>query len=93
MPNLLLTEECNKNCSFCFAGPSSGNNPEHRKSISLMDATRFARWCKANGLDSVGILGGEPTMYHSFNEILEIMARKGITVKLISNFTFPAKDR
>lgn len=93
MPNLLLTEECNKNCSFCFAGPSSGNNPEHRDSIDLPDVVRFARWCSDNDVNSVGLLGGEPLLYHSFNEVLEIFDRNGVAVQLISNFTYPAPDR
>ncbi|MFB6199721.1 MAG: radical SAM protein [Candidatus Nanohaloarchaea archaeon] len=93
MPNLLLTEECNKNCPFCFAGPSSGKNPEHREKIDLADVARFARWCRDNNVDSVGILGGEPLTYHSFNEVLRIFDRNGVGVQLISNFTFPGHDR
>ncbi len=99
--NIILTSECNKHCSFCFAKEYT-SNPEKeifdfdflKKIISEMLITHN----NCLNFNQIKLLGGEPTRYPKFIELmdwLKITALNRIKsnqpmpmINIISNFLF-----
>jgi len=77
--NLILTSICNKKCSFCFAeGNGKANEMSLEQISSILD--------KAPPTESIKLLGGEPTLYSRFPELLSLCKAKPNQTVLISNF-------
>lgn len=76
--NLILTTTCNKNCSFCFASGKKDNNQ--------FDMEKVKRLVLSNPTEGVKLLGGEPTLYKNFSELLTFLKGVRNDVLLISNF-------
>lgn len=76
------TYHCNLDCEFCFLGENKGRS---------VDALFPNQWCKIigefvdEGVVSLSILGGEPTLYRGINEILRYADGLGINVSMTSN--------
>ena len=100
--NLILTSVCNKRCSFCFA-KQYVTNPE----IEVFDLDfvktllEEASQIQTNGQvkeQEVKLLGGEPTIYPHFVELMEWLTSKAeerktlnqswIKICIVSNFLF-----
>lgn len=75
-----LTEKCNLSCSYCFAGSQRGAE------ISADDLKYFMEFCAKNGVESIHVTGGEPTLYSNFANCIEELAKKFYLV-IYSNFT------
>lgn len=71
MPNLILTESCNKNCKYCFARGSHELRPE----MSVQMAKALIDRIYEEG-DHVQLLGGEPTIAKNFKEIFDYLMHK-----------------
>ena len=82
--HLIITEQCKKNCSFCFTdceARRSNNEMSIYKVKTILD--KFYR----TGV--VGLMGGEPTEHSQFKEIMEeILVKRKLTLKFYSNFLF-----
>lgn len=86
MSHIVLTHDCNKGCSFCFAKQSRlrvGADGRHM-SLEMLDSVLD----KQPSNQSVKLLGGEPTLHPQFGEVLDRCLRRGFGVFLISNFLF-----
>lgn len=73
MANLLITDRCNRRCSFCFAQSRVGRK-ERGKTPSNMSREKIRKVMKFqlnSGDPQLRLLGGEPTLHPEFIEIVE----------------------
>lgn len=92
--NLILTQSCNKNCSFCFARSfRTDSSTESEMSLDmiarLLDTAVFTK----DQEKRVSLLGGEPTQHPEFIKILKMCFDRGYKVLLVSNFLFSEEIR
>ncbi len=88
--NILLTNRCNRHCSYCFAqervsSPVADGGraaPEH---IDADDFERALRFAKKGGLKTVGLLGGEPSLHPHFEVLLDRAWALGLHTKIFTN--------
>ena len=95
MGNLLLTENCNRRCKYCFAqGKITFNDPgelnRSRSFLSLDDLETVISFFKRSSLRQVGLLGGEPTLHPDFPFIIDRFLKEGFKIKLFSNGLMPS---
>ena len=64
---ILVTENCNAKCSHCFNAAYRSN-----KEIDLTTYSRLCDFLASNKIQRVKIMGGEPTVHSSFEEIIAI---------------------
>lgn len=87
MPNILLTNSCNRKCPYCFAlaqvelGVARASwemsETELETVLGYLDFRR----------DAVSLLGGEPTLHSRFGEIVTEVASRHFPVKVFTNGT------
>ncbi len=71
MANILLTEKCNLKCSYCFAKDYTN---QHSKEISFENFKKAVAFIsKGNPNAKIGLIGGEPTLYSHFGEVLDYL--------------------
>jgi MoaA/NifB/PqqE/SkfB family radical SAM enzyme len=69
-----LGKACNNRCLFC----SNGNpTPEERRWGRLEDIREEITRCREDGAESIGFLGGEPTLYPHIEEIVAFSREEG----------------
>lgn len=91
MANILLTNYCNRNCSYCFAMDKVGSDGDwkndKREAISLENFNRCVEFLKRSKIKVISLLGGEPTLHPHFKEILDICRRDNYfdNIKLFTN--------
>ena len=71
MSNIMITDACNLNCSYCFANEfvNKGKNE-----ISRGAFIRAANFILGDGSQSsVGLIGGEPTTHPLFEEFIRLL--------------------
>lgn len=73
MPNIVITEQCNFNCSYCFADDSLNNNV--MSEANFLQAISFIR--KDSKIDSVGLIGGEPLLHPQINTYIKVLFSHG----------------
>lgn len=83
-PKLLLTKKCNRSCDFCFQSDLEGNATD----ISLEDFQSLLLWLKKQSIDTLTLLGGEPSLHPYFLKILEISFGNGFKLNLLTNLIF-----
>lgn len=99
--NLILTSECNKKCSFCFAKEFTSQPEKEIFNFEFLQKIINEMIMIDNGsvkFDQIKLLGGEPTRYPDFiklmNWLTEIVKERissntpMSTVNLISNFLY-----
>jgi hypothetical protein len=85
MPNILLTSECNRRCSFCFAKDKLGNCEDM---MSLSNAIVVMDFLKQSKYPFFRVMGGEPTLHPQFIEIITLALEKGFYIDVLSNATW-----
>lgn len=84
MSNLLVTERCNRKCSFCFArNRLQGKHVE--RNMSLEDIRKVMGFLKRSNEKSLRLLGGEPTLHPDFKTIVEEALAEDFHVFIFSN--------
>jgi hypothetical protein len=93
--NILVTSECNRKCSYCFAKEriSFSSDEEARrhppKRISRDDFRLALEFAKRSRLPVVGILGGEPSLHPEFPALLADAWEAGLDTKVFTNALWP----
>ncbi len=85
MANLIITSQCSKHCSYCFADAvlnSSICNTVHMPMDLFEKALKFL---KNSGISQVRFLGGEPTLHPDFTKMLHKALKADFNVLLFSN--------
>lgn len=85
----VFTPGCNLRCPYCH-NPSMVQPPYPDDLISLEELDRFLAK-RANVLGGVCITGGEPLIHDNLDELIEMIHRHGLKVKLDTNGTFPQR--
>ena len=83
---ILLTEDCNANCSNCL-------NQSFRAKDKYINVSKFSKLCKyfqENDVLGVKIMGGEPTIHPEFEQLINIAQEN---FKRVSVFTNAITDR
>lgn len=60
---------CNISCSYCLAE----SNNACKTLMSIADAKQLFTWLREHQVESLSLLGGEPTIHPYFNEITDII--------------------
>jgi len=80
--NLILTERCDKRCSFCFT-------PATKKTRgAVMGLETIAALLERFSSEDYQLLGGEPTQHPRFRQVLELFEERGKQASLVSNLLF-----
>ncbi len=77
---LLLTENCNLNCSMCIRGKQKGVDLDFDRLQRIVDENDFAE-------HDIVITGGEPFLHREFVRIVKLMCSVSRTVTVASNGT------
>lgn len=85
----VFTPGCNLRCPYCH-NPLLLHPPYPEDLISLDELDRFLAK-RAKVLGGVCISGGEPLLHENLDELLGIIHRHGLKVKLDTNGTFPER--
>ncbi len=83
---LAPTYRCNLSCSYCYAREFDKRAPGD---MTTEDLEAALSWAASQGVDSVLLGGGEPTMYPAFPELLRLARGYAIRVHLTSNCLYP----
>jgi len=89
VPNLLLTNTCNRSCAYCFAlaqvkvGTTRPNWEMSQAELETVLGYLDPRF------DPVSLLGGEPTLHSRFTSIVHDIVGRGFDVKIFTNGTTP----
>lgn len=73
--NISLTTVCNNHCPYCF---QEDWREQEKKEMSLQDFFKVLEWADTYIKDGqkIGLLGGEPTIYPHFNEVIDIISER-----------------
>ena len=87
-PNILITNFCNQNCSFCFAREEMASKLIRRE-MPLKDFKNVLLKLKKNPeIKMVKLLGGEPTLHSKFKEIINLSLKYFSYVQIFTNGVF-----
>jgi hypothetical protein len=79
--NILIDTNCNQRCEFCFERTAFTSHAR----MTLDEVRTVASFMQENGLRSVGVLGGEPTLHPDLAAIVREFAERSIVVTLFTN--------
>jgi len=88
-PYIALTYDCNLNCDYCA---SNGLYERNKKNISTKDFVLVIDWLLKQGVKSIALIGGEPTLHPKFNELMSYAGKK-IAIFLPTNGLFGVRKR
>lgn len=78
MANIILNDKCQRKCTYCF---SENNNSFDMDYNTFKVIANFV----ATGTKAVNIIGGEPTLSSSFEEILTYLINNDFMVQVFTN--------
>lgn len=85
MPNLLLTNICNRNCPYCFAlAQIEAGTTRANWEMSTEELETILSYLDPKS-DVVSLLGGEPTLHSKFQEIVQMVSEAGYNIKIFTN--------
>lgn len=73
MSNIAINNYCNLKCPYCFADDMIAQS---NINMSIQDYEKVIDFILKNPIDSVNIIGGEPTLHPQFENILKITKQK-----------------
>jgi len=83
MANLILTNQCNLNCSFCFAIENNyGVTKTTKEEFNVADLWKISGFLKDQ---TIRLCGGEPTINSNIIEIMESLLSNNYRVLLMTN--------
>ena len=81
---ILLTENCNLNCTMCIRGKQHGSNMDIDKLFNVVKNNDFSE-------HEVVITGGEPAIHEKYFDIVKMMSKYSKKVTVTSNGTLNLK--
>ncbi len=88
MANILITNACNANCSFCFAREQTR---QQAKFLSMAAVEERLLFLQHSDVDQARLMGGEPTLHPQFQEIVSRVMSTGMKLAVFSNGFIPEK--
>jgi len=89
-PNILITNYCNQNCSFCFAREEM-NDKDQNRNISITDFKTILKKIKNSGAQTIKLLGGEPTLHPRLVTLLKLSLQSFPSVQIFTNGIYSEK--
>ncbi len=87
--NLILTNECNRNCPYCFAklklADRETQGSEQRAFISLENVATCLDFLERSHCRTIRLLGGEPTLHPHFVEIVHRCVERKFEISIFTN--------
>lgn len=88
--NIMLNQVCNLACPYCFANEFVGRTEESlrkdKSQISIENFRKALDFAIRSGESRIGLIGGEPLLHPSFEELVEMSINSPIpTVHLFTN--------
>lgn len=80
LPNLVLTLQCDRHCSYCFAAA-----PENYDDYTLASLTSLQGFIASFNRRRITLLGGEPSRCADFIAIIRVLQEQGLGVQVFSN--------
>ena len=77
---ILITENCNAKCPYCFNATY-----REKKEIDVDTFKKLCEYLSINKINRVKIMGGEPTVHTSFEEIISIAQSNFESIVLFTN--------
>lgn len=77
---ILVTENCNAKCPHCFNA-----SYREKKEIDINTYIRLCEYLSSNNIRRIRIMGGEPTVHSSFEEIIKISQSYFESIVIFSN--------
>lgn len=90
-PNILLTNFCNQNCSYCFAKEEMKRAKVQE--MLLVDFKKLVKMLEADKVETLRLMGGEPTLHSEFKEVIRIGMKKFKKILIFSNGLIPNKNK
>jgi MoaA/NifB/PqqE/SkfB family radical SAM enzyme len=84
MPNLVLTNECNSDCQYCFV-----QRQEEANYFTLDKTKQILPFLRSFQRESLNIVGGEPTLNPDFIPILNLLLTAGFKINIFTNGRLP----
>jgi len=81
--NLLITNLCNKNCSYCCLKHWITNDRDHAQHMTLKNLDKLVSWLKRSRFNRVQLLGGEPMLHPQIFDIVKKILENGIKIDCI----------
>lgn len=73
MSNIAIVNYCNLRCEYCFADDMIKND---NLTMSIENYENLLNFILKNPFDTVGIIGGEPTLHPQFSDIIKLTKEK-----------------
>ena len=91
MANLLITWQCNRHCTYCFARVRADEGPRSQAGdlISLEHLEEAQDFFLRSKISVVGLLGGEPGLHPELAQIVERLLTVGLNVRLFTGGLIP----
>ncbi len=94
--NLIVTDQCNRSCPYCFAKnklAAAGETPSSSKGnhhISLDKVDAYLAFLSRSNIRQFKILGGEPTLHPDIGKMVDTALGRGFSVAIFTNALWPA---
>lgn len=94
--NLIVTDQCNRSCPYCFAKKKVSLAANHQRSknkgrnISLDKVRTYLAFLKKSHNTQFKILGGEPSLHPELTQMVDLALAQGFQVTLFTNGLWPA---
>jgi len=87
MPQILLTDYCNRRCPYCFAKEHLSDR-EHTN-MRYEDFVRVVDFLVDSGEQEARLLGGEPTLHPDFADFYHYVMQRGLHAMIFTNGCAP----
>jgi sulfatase maturation enzyme AslB (radical SAM superfamily) len=90
MANVLITNQCNRTCSYCFAKKEINQSRQKSRDrkmqahMCLEDFDRVIEFFRRSEMKIMRILGGEPTLHPHFPQVVDKAINAGFDVLLFT---------
>ncbi len=88
MANILLTNQCNQKCTYCFAEKEMRKKGNEMSLKNFRAASGFLEKSKDN---NIRLMGGEPTLHSKFEEAVDYSLSQGFSVQVFTNGLFSSE--
>ena len=85
--NLMINTKCNSNCNFCFA--KKYVNKKNSGLMSRADFNKVLVFLKSSKINTVTLMGGEPTLSKDFYYFIDRALDEGFDILILSNGLWP----
>ncbi len=85
MANIVLTNHCNRKCSYCFARGRVADNPDKSHNLKPAELEYIIDFFKKSQINEFSLLGGEPTLHPEFIPLGQKVLAEGFNLNIFTN--------